>query len=254
MLYEDLNRHIDELINTQDDFRKNEYEFIPLEIRIKLGSPVMLSYPWINLDGLISHLLAQRILKEVYYQLPSGKVINSMSMLPIPIKKFKFNDDFLFYSSVSRFSNPIFSKDTIYKKIAPKDLEYLKSRKQKFDNVRGDFKQHAITFIQNNSPECVFYCNGDKKKIENLLLTLDCLGKKRSLGKGRVLSIKINVIEQDFSLVHPEFRVNRPIPLEFLKPLGLERLQDDSAISILAYKIPYWNKNNHKLCIAPGGF
>jgi len=252
MSVDSLNEKIKKLILNNFFFQEAKYHFEPLEIHLRLGSPVMLTYPWINFDGLIAHLLAMEILGDLFSLLPSRTILTSMESLPIPLKKLYHNEEFIYHGSISRFSKQTISKDTIYKRIAPSDDRYLDSKKRKFYITKGDFKYYSITFIQNNSPDCFFYCNGDLEKLSFLLERLDFLGKKRAIGKGKVLSFSINSLDKDHSFFHPKFNINRPIPIEFTEMLDLPH-NFNSQVAVLAYKIPYWNKKNHKVCLAPGG-
>jgi len=227
--------------------------FEPLEIIFFLGSPVLLSYPWILFDGLIAHIYAEMILEEVWDQLPLRFPLDFTNELPMPIKKTGFLNqnnqlDFIYHASISRFSLPnANTTQHLHKHFSSEYIEHIHTPKHKYDGVRGDFKQYDMTMIYNYSPECRFWCCGNKTKLEEILPKIICLGKKRAIGCGKIMSYSINVLNEDWSLKHPEYGINRPIPVE---------LNADPSLSkgIIAHKPPYWSKANHTLCVIPGGF
>ena len=75
----------------------------------------------------------------------------------------------------------------------------------------------------------VAYVVGDRRNIRKALQKhLKYLGKKRAYGKGSILGIEVEVIEQDFSLTNKD-------------GLAMRWLPDDAGIRLVRPRPPYWN-------------
>jgi CRISPR type IV-associated protein Csf3 len=87
-----------------------------------------------------------------------------------------------------------------------------------------------------------FYINGDKNEIKRLMFNVVSLGKKTSYGFGRIKSMSIKTIDKDYSLIKDN-KAMRPIPTSMLRYAETKML--------MAYKPPYWSKNNVDMCAFP---
>ena len=90
-----------------------------------------------------------------------------------------------------------------------------------------------------------FYCNGDKEEITRLLSYLTNIGKKTSIGSGKIRKITVKSTNEDYSFFKND-KPMRPIPATFDVPIvpGMRFEQQP-------YKPPYWDKNNVCMCIVP---
>lgn len=233
---------------------ETDFHFEPLKITFSFSKGPMLSYPWINLDGLIAFAVGESIFKGNWRSYLSERLVCFWDYLPVPFLRKRFNfkedSDFIYHCSISRFGNHSLDSIQFHKFFCEEGIPHLNNRKRKFMIVGGEYKLNKKLYPLINSKECVFYCNGDKESISKLCKRLLGIGKRVSSGNGIIKEFSIESIERDFSLNHPEFGINRPIPLELYNELSVNQ----TSFANLAYKPPNWMKSNHTLCTVPGGF
>ncbi len=234
---------------------KSKPNFVPFEVRIALGSPVILSYPWIMFDSLLAHLVLERDHPDLLQILPCRDPVDIGDIF-LPLAKVDFELDgrktYLYRASCSRFMPTSLGVAHLRKKIAESNFQYLSTKKRQIDVVRGPFKAYDMTLISLNARECIFYGVGDIYKVQRLLDNLNGLGKKRAAGYGRVTRVNVEQISGDLSFYHPSWGYNRPFPIKYQAiPAGGH---EPHAQAILTYKPPYWSKNMATLCYAPDGF
>jgi CRISPR type IV-associated protein Csf3 len=229
----------------------------PLKITFVLGSPVFLSYPWISFDGLIAHLLCEEVLGDVFRLLPLREPMDFVSEISLPIKRTFFDDngkaDFIYVASVSQFMDPTaVSTQTLHRTFNSENcIRQSKTTKKKVDLVRGPYKLYSMKLPVQYSPICVFYCKGDWSTIERLCSQVQGLGKHRGVGGGNIVSYTIdryNDLTDNFAINHGN-RIMRALPLQFCKERGISL--ENHTIAQLAYKPPYWDKSQFKLCVSP---
>lgn len=221
---------------------------IPVQVTIRLGTPVMLSYPWIMLDSLLMHLALELDHPDLLASLDPRQPV-PLDEVTLPVAK---NGE-MFKVSCSRFSEHVQAAANIRKKIEPGDAKYLATPPKNIDIQRGAFKAYDMRMVTINASTCTFHAIGDVAGLERLLQNLDGLGKKRAAGFGRVLSVTVEPCGEDHHLVHPVHGLNRPVPVEVGERVpGIERLSP--GVATLAYKPPYWSKEGHVPCYIPGGF
>ena len=234
---------------TEDIFYKKikEYnagsDYTPLKIVFDIGSPVYLNSPYLHLDSVLAYLCLRDALDDYFYILPTEKIID-ISQLDIPLKK---TED-IYHSSIGFYSNIYQLKtDKVYKRFTDKETYHLsnKHKKGKILINRGHFKDFIIQMPTIITDKIIFYCNGDKKELERLLSHLRNIGKKTSIGGGKINNIKITETLTDYSFFKDE-TVMRPIPCNMKLPL-VEGMVFQKA----TYKPPYWNKHNATMCYMP---
>lgn len=208
-----------------------------------MSTPICLSYPFIFFDGVIAHLLWRYSEPEEYRVLPSKRVVKKVGELKLPLKRYYFaKDEFIYHASVSIFDTNDAYVTTIYKKFCERYLDLNKVRRKKIDRTRGHFKDWQIKLVYIPARKVVFYANGDAEEIEKLLKGLPGLGKKTSIGFGAVKSYKVREIREDWSIVKDGIAM-RSIPLEAVE-LYSEAVP-------MAWKAPYWAKENVAMCVPP---
>lgn len=214
----------------------------PLEIVVEVTPPIYITSPWLYLDSILKYLCLREALGDLFYILPSEETVDT-SLLEIPLKK---TDD-IYHSSVGIYNEPKLYKDTIYKRFTDKETYKLTKKQQKgrIKTNQGHFKDFMIDIPILITDQITFYCNGDKKEITRLLKHLTSIGKKTSIGSGRIRKITVNEIDEDYSFFRDE-KVMRPIPASWDVPItnGMRFEQH-------TYKPPYWDKNNVTMCIVP---
>lgn len=76
----------------------------------------------------------------------------------------------------------------------------MKHHKTITNNRSGRFKQHKVDFEVIFTKQIVYYICADYEVIKQLLANLNYIGKKVSIGWGKIKSIDIEEIEEDLSL------------------------------------------------------
>jgi hypothetical protein len=78
------------------------------------------------------------------------------------------------------------------------------------------------------------YCRGDKVEIEKLLKHIKYLGKRRNVGKGKIINIEIKEIENDFSLIKDG--------------CAIRYLPYNNGIRLVRIRPPYWHRHDRINC------
>ncbi|KZX84834.1 hypothetical protein A3715_17505 [Oleiphilus sp. HI0009] len=212
---------------------------MPLEIKFTLSQPVIVNH-FLTLDGVLSWAMFQA----------TGDIEKAANELPIK------RTDGIYHASSVRFSLPIKKEiaDFTAGLRGEEDLSTNKFRPDKkkyigFDNARGDYKAQLDGYNAIRSKEAVFYCVGEKEKIEELLTFLPGLGKKTNQGFGAYQYITITEIAEDKSMYDDRLGVMRPVNEETLRKLGVNTHNCISDVTSIAP--PYWDKNKQVECLVP---
>jgi CRISPR type IV-associated protein Csf3 len=225
--------------------------FTPLKVEFRLTTPIALSYPYLNFDGLIAHLWLRATLGERYRTLPTKRVVNFEYGPEFPIKPLEANGVRIYRASVSlidtenpekAFSMLKVKVTKIYKRFHQKNLDWEKLRVKSLHIGSGYFRNFIISIPYVPAKRVVFYANADPEKLEYLLEGLAGLGKKTAIGFGMIRDFKITETGEDYSITKDGYSM-RPIPRGFLT--SYEELIP------LAYKPPYWYSRNVTLCAPP---
>ena len=105
------------------------------------------------------------------------------------------------------------------------------------NNRSGRYKQHKVEFELIYTDKITYYANGHFEYIEKLLQNLNFIGKKTSIGWGKVFSIEIEELKEDFSL----FRDNTQS--RHLPDIPKYRSKDVYKVNI-PLTPPYWRACN----------
>ena len=137
------------------------------------------------------------------------------------------------------FFEGIESTGKFYKRF-DENSEIFKCNK-KIEITKGKFKNYANQLRVFNIKEVVFYCVGDKEKIKEILERVQGIGKKITQGYGFVKEWVVEDYKEDLEW----FDIDKP-----LRPIPVELFENENKRNIreVAYKFPYWAKENRKLC------
>ena len=207
-----------------------------------MSTPVCLTYPFIFFDGIVAHLMNRYIDPEGYRALPSKRVVKKASSVELPIKRTSRDGVSVYHASVSIFDVKDAYTTTIYKRFCEKYLDLNRIRKKKIDRRRGLFRDFMIKLVYVPARRVTFYTCGDAEALEKLLSALPGLGKKTAIGFGMISNFTIKDVREDRSLVH-KGKAMRPIPVELVKYA--------EEVVPMAYRAPYWAKENVKPCVPP---
>lgn len=218
--------------------RKKKMNYEPLKIRFFLSSPITLNHPWMHFDGLISHLLTIDALGEDFFLLPRkfpfSKMLRGVELPPSPIK----SNYGLYHASVSMFNNDQKNLEIMYKRFEDR----WSGAKKKIYRGSGFFKDYMIQHIYIPASQVTFYLCADLEVISTLAKLVVGLGDNTRVGWGAVRGYKVEKIKKDWSLVK-EGKAMRPIPMRFLKSTS-EKVN-------LAWRPPYWARENIDICAPP---
>ena len=218
-------------------------DYAPLEIKLKVIPPVYITSSWLHLDSILAYLCTRDALGDLFYSMPTEETID-ISLLDLPLKK---TED-VFHSSIGIYSdNAKLYKDTIYKRFTDKETYKLTKKQQKgrIKTNQGHFKDFMINLPILITDNITFYCNGDKKELNRLLSHLTSIGKKTSIGGGRINKINITETSEDYSFFK-DGMIMRPIPTKMKIPIF-----EGMVFQQQPYKPPYWDKNNVTMCYVP---
>lgn len=218
-------------------------DYTPLQLVMEVIPPIYITAPWIHLDSLLSYLCTRDALSELFYCMPTEETVD-VSLLDLPLKK--TND--VYHSSIGVYEdNAKLYRDTIYKRFTDKETFKLTKKQQKgrIKTNQGHFKDFMINLPLLITNKITFYCNGDKNELNRLLSHLTGVGKKTSIGSGKIKKINITETSEDYSFFK-DGKVMRPIPATWDIPI-IEGMRFEQQ----SYKHPYWDKNNVCLCIVP---
>ena len=218
-------------------------DYTPLQIVMDVIPPIYIASPWLHLDSILSYLCLRDALGDLFYCMPTEETID-VSLLNLPLKR---TSD-VYHSSVGIYANNVkLYRDTIYKRFTDKETHKLTHRQQKgrIKTNQGHFKDFMINLPIIITDTITFYCNGDKKELERLLSHLTSIGKKTSIGGGRIRNITITETNEDYSFFKNNC-IMRPIPATMDVPVF-----EGMIFQQQPYKPPYWDKNNICMCIVP---
>jgi hypothetical protein len=213
----------------------------PFAIHFRLATPVCLNHPWLHLDGVLAHLMAQRLLGRDYYTLPTKQVVST----PIPRAWHHVVVHYrgLAWASISCFNPPDVGYQTLQYFKRFEETPHLSRRQRKVPLGSGRFRTWMLRWVYVPAAAVTFYGRGQVHLVQELLSDLTHLGNDTRVGWGRIADMRLEVLEQDRSLVW-EGRAMRPIPVRFLQAW------DDEVM--LAWKPPYWAADSVERCAPPG--
>jgi len=203
----------------------------PLEVTIYFKTPIALGFPWIYLDSLLANLKVIEEQGERYFISPK---VAPMETPEIPVKKWRD----VYVSSVSIFE-PSDVGFQVFQYFKKGDYPFPEGKIRKGSGFFKDFYLR-VGYLPVRSIK--FYCTCEKDEVERLLHKAPAIGKERNIGFGFIREVGVKETEYEWGLVKDGLAM-RPIPVTYLEEY------EDTAY--LAYKPPYWMKENVALCAVP---
>lgn len=218
---------------------KPKYQAVPFRVVVRLAAPVALNHPWLHLDGLVSHLVYQRMLGREYYNLPTKQVVHLSEM-----QKGKYAHIFPLIGGIAHASASIFQPDRMA------SLQYFKRfhdqgwpKRNKVDIGSGHYRNWMMRWVYVPAETATFYGYGRIDHIRDLMQDLTHLGNDTRVGWGKIVSIEAEETPEDWSVVY-QGRAMRPIPVRLLS--------SHSDAAMMACRPPYWAAASVELCAPPG--
>lgn len=231
-----------EIIRRIIDYSTGE-DYIPLEVKLEVIPPIYITSPWLHFDSIISYLCLRDALDDLFYCMPTEETIDT-GLLDLPLKR---TQD-VYHSSIGVYNdNSKLYRDTIYKRFTDKETYKLTKKQQKgrIKTNQGHFKDFMINLPILITDTITFYCNGDKNELKRLLNHLTHVGKKGSIGGGRINKVIIKETTEDYSFFKDN-KIMRPIPVSMKLPVF-----EGMIMQRQPYKPAYWDKNNVTMCVVP---
>ncbi|MDQ7851146.1 MAG: hypothetical protein RB148_12825 [Armatimonadota bacterium] len=223
----------------QEQQRPREQWWKHFQIVFYLATPVALNHPWLHLDGLISHLVALRVLGRDYYVLPT-KTVTSLSAKQLGRYQRVLRQWWeLPQASVSFFHPDDLFSLRYFKRFEPRGFP----GERKIDLGRGHYRTWMLRHVYCPAETVTFYGTGDLELVRDLLSDLTHIGNDNRVGWGRIHRLEVTELPEDRSLVW-EGKAMRPIPIRFLRKW-------EDAVP-LAWRPPYWAAENVEVCAPPG--
>jgi len=244
------------LLDYENKYYDIEYE--PLEIILKFKSPVISLWKS-HFDGFLAGMLFQKIMREynIYYHIDMN---NELFDIPIPIKKLKISNDFIYKASSMFYENEIFfKKTTIKKRFSESNLALLSDIKKVIVNG-GTYKNRDFPAIfEATMSNLKYFCVGNKAEINEILQLPLAIGKLRERGFGFIKNIQIKSIKKDNSIIYKD-NLMRTVPVRMYSKLGkyykISKEFKDNAykrciLGEFNYKPPYFQIRDTELCYQP---
>jgi CRISPR type IV-associated protein Csf3 len=226
--------------NRVDEFGK----FTSFEVIFHLMTPICISYPWLNLDSIIDHLMfAESMKREIFTtpkkinlselavqgKRPYGKLWDSQSKTAIPTISCGIFDREITYKT-----------ETIYKRFEDRFAPFG----GKIRIGQGRFKAYMMKHIIVPARAVTFYVWGDMDYIRGLIeRNLFAIGNDIRIGYGWIKKIEYHSTPERKNCVWENGKSLRAIPVEFCRSYR-------DAVPI-PYRSPYWDSKNIRLCAVP---
>ncbi len=135
-------------------------------------------------------------------------------------------------------------------------IKFLKNDKGIISDSIGEYRAYRVPQLIRTVKDGIveFFAVGHKAEVEELLSYIPAIGKKPSMGWGRVVRWEVEEIAENYATWHPDFGLMRPIELEEADAIP-ELMANKGKYPVMPYgvKPPYWKKKNHRLCYVPIG-
>lgn len=130
---------------------------------------------------------------------------------------------------------------------APGKTEHLDMDKGIISDSIGLYRAYRIPAVIRTVKDGIvtFWAMGHRAEVEKLLSYIPALGKKPAAGYGIIDRFSVDDCDEDYSLIHPEYGLMRPVPVDD------GAVYDGYPIFQYGVKPPYWKQKNWRLCYVP---
>jgi len=213
----------------------------PLKISIEIDVAGVIYDPYapIMLDSLVDWCLSPMVRKNTHKQLQRDEAPDEIKL---PLGTWHIGKHWG-WSASALFPVAEPGEDEIMESV-----QYFRKRfrrapvhltKGKPNTQSGPARDFNIPFVIQHPAYLVGYAVGNAKVLRSLLKrNVRYIGKKRQRGKGRVLSITVEPIEEDRSVVW--------------QGQAMRWLPDDNGLRLVRLRPPYWNIVNRVKCCEIG--
>ncbi len=219
-----------------------------LRVTAVLSSPLCGEAPM--LDGVLEYEVA--VLQGLANRLRKDIPLPEESGLELPVARKTFGG-----CAIYRCSSPIVDtrhegREFVTKRLAVEHAGDLHpSQRLSVAVGNSTFKSYRLPLKVTRPSEVVWFCHGHRQPIHKLLKRVTAIGRKRSVGYGRVSQWLVEEIDEDYSLfaMEPQGRpvLMRPLPLCSELPGDLLGWRQDFA----GIRPPYWHPDRFAECVVP---
>lgn len=207
------------------------YDFEKLKVIAHLNSPIILGGGFLTFDALLAAIVFERTedLQKAHNELPlkrTGELSHASSAILFP----DVTEPRTFTASM-RWQHDM-------------SPDYFKQKRKVSALRKRDFGNVFNTYNSLVAKEVIWYCEGDRDAIHELLEGVAFIGKRRGSGYGEVRNWVIEDGDYDGILGFNDNPM-RPIP-EALYEGNKDALKIETA-----WKPPYWEPTNKAICFAP---
>lgn len=213
-----------------------------LMVRAWLRTPVV-SDEWLPLDGILFYQHVRNDLGRQDVTVPGASLMEQPKgetmrggRLPLDIVHAR---DWYYRCSWAQWGPHADGQDHWSKRF-DMPLSYLidfAGRRGKVETKSGAYKGYRMPVYYRSALWVMWYCVGDEQRIEELLSTVNHIGKKTAQGWGRVRRWGVVSMDADYS-VQQDGRLMRGVPVYHL-PGGFER-----KIGNYGVRPSYWDRRN----------
>lgn len=215
----------------------------------KLCSPLCKEAPY--LDALLyNELMFKQGLCKSGKKLNRGDSIDEIKEIRIPLKSIRYNDVPIYFCS-----NPIYKIDYEYREDFSYHMEpelcFLLSDKERksISSTSGIYKDRRLPIRLKLVNEIIWFCNGTKNSVLEILQSITSIGSLRKQGFGVISEWEVENIEKDYS-----FFIERKEKRVLMKSLPENIIQKDMTgytIGYGAFSPPYWHPGRFMNIIYP---
>lgn len=123
---------------------------------------------------------------------------------------------------------------------------FLEDKKGVISSSVGGYRAYRMPQVIRHVADgmLTFWAVGHADEVLDLLNAIPAVGKKAAMGWGTVDRWAVEPAEEDYTTLHPDYGLMRPMPVEEIKLEGYPILK-------YAVKPPYWKSCNARLCYVP---
>jgi hypothetical protein len=154
----------------------------------------------------------------------------------LPLEKWEMNEEWGWKASALFPGEGYFESIQYWRK---------KLRQNRVEKMEGSVNLKQGIYREYNTPMCLVitdkmygYARGNGKKIKRILKKIKYLGKKTAYGKGKVIDLKVEEIEVDYSITK-DGKAMRYLPVK-------------NGIRLCRCRPPYWNRIGRINCCDVG--
>ena len=215
--------------------------FDNLKITINLENAICLDKNSGAFDSVLAMLYFNSLKNEGIFNGDYTQKLNFLDMTDgVYHTSFPVIGDVKYYQKeqlIKSFSHSIYAKYGIITQKNGKGREIVKT-------ISGKYKNWFFNFERVLAKNVIYYARGDLEVITELLKNLKFLGKKSSLGWGKIKNIEVKKINKDQSILK-NGKLMRNIPIK--NSFGVK----DGYRAYFRLVHPYWRRDNTVECYMP---